>query len=250
MEVVVFYDKIPAKNRQALFLQRNYSGFSIYNKCGTSNSPNKFGIFARPAIYFGLITIQHMKGVYIFLADGFEETEALTTIDMIRRGGVDIRIVSINEGRSAQSSHKIHVMADMTFDEFLASVQLDGTTAKDFMIFPGGMPGSTNLAANTKLMELMLKHYSEGGSIAAICAAPSVILSKLPGLEGKNMTCYDGFEEALLSKGVNHSREGVVTDGRIITGRGAGHTVAFGLEILSHIKDRATADTVAKSIML
>lgn len=191
-----------------------------------------------------------MKGVYIFLADGFEVTEALTTIDMIRRGGVDIKTVSITGDKSAQSSHKIHVMADMTFEEFLSSVQLEGTTDKDFMIFPGGMPGSTNLAANTELMNLMLKHYAEGGSIAAICAAPSVVLSKLPGIEGKNMTCYDGFEDALLSKGVNHKKEGVVSDGRIITGRGAGHTIAFGLEILSHIKDRATADTVAKSIML
>ena len=179
-----------------------------------------------------------MKGVYMFFADGFEETEALTTVDMLRRGGVDVRMVSIADSGSAMSSHKIHIMTDMNFSEFMASVQLDGTTDKDFMIFPGGMPGSANLAGKKELMDLMLKHYAEGGSVAAICAAPSVVLSLLPGIDGKTMTCYDGFEQALTDKGVNHTR------------RGAGHTVAFGLEILAHIKDRATADTVARSIML
>ena len=129
-----------------------------------------------------------MKGVYIFFADGFEETEALTTVDMLRRGGINVQMVSINDERSAISSHKIHIMTEMNFEEFLSSVQTEGTTDKDFMIFPGGMPGSTNLAANTRLMDLMLRHYEDGGCVAAICAAPSVVLSKLPGLEGKTMT--------------------------------------------------------------
>lgn len=204
------------------------------------------GIVSRKGFYINI----DMKGVYMFFADGFEETEALTTVDMLRRGGVDVRMVSITDSGSAMSSHKIHIMTDMNFSEFMASVQLDGTTDKDFMIFPGGMPGSANLAGKKELMELMLKHYAEGGSVAAICAAPSVVLSLLPGIDGKTMTCYDGFEQALTDKGVNHTRDGVAKDGRIITGRGAGHTVAFGLEILAHIKDRATADTVARSIML
>ena len=169
---------------------------------------------------------------------------------MLRRGGINVHLVSINEDRSAISSHKIHIMTEMNFEEFLASVQTEGTTDEDFMIFPGGMPGSTNLAANTRLMDLMLRHYEDGGSVAAICAAPSVVLSKLPGLEGKTMTCYDGFEDALKEKGVLHTKEGVAKDGRIITGRGAGHTVSFGLEILAHIKGREAADTVARSIML
>ena len=189
-----------------------------------------------------------MKGVYIFFADGFEETEALTTVDMLRRGGINVQMVSINNERSAVSSHKIHIMTEMNFEEFLSSVQTEGTTDKDFMIFPGGMPGSTNLAANTRLMDLMLHHYEDGGCVAAICAAPSVVLSKLPGLEGK--TCYDGFEDTLKEKGVILTREGVAKDGRIITGRGAGHTVAFGLEILAAIKGREAADSVARSIML
>ena len=191
-----------------------------------------------------------MKGVYIFFADGFEETEALTTIDMLRRGGVDIKMVSITEEKAVRSSHKIFVTTDMTFSEFLSVVELEGTTEKDVMVFPGGMPGSTNLAAKKELMDLMTRHYAEGGSVAAICAAPSVVLGLLPDLEGKTMTCYDGFEDVLINKGVNHTKEGVAKDGRIITGRGAGHTVSFGLEILAHIKGRAAADTVARSIML
>lgn len=191
-----------------------------------------------------------MKGVYVFFADGFEETEALTTVDMLLRGGVDVKTVSIYDHNSVRSAHKIHLMTELDFNEFLDTVQLDGTTDKDFMVFPGGIPGATNLAANRMLMDLMVKHYQDGGSIAAICASPSVVLSLLPGIEGKTMTCYDGFEPALIEKGVKHSKDGVVTDGRIITGRGAGHTVAFGLAIVAHIYGQATADTVAKSIML
>ncbi|MGN1210198.1 MAG: DJ-1 family glyoxalase III [Candidatus Cryptobacteroides sp.] len=191
-----------------------------------------------------------MKGAYIFFADGFEETEALTTIDMLRRGGVDVKMVSVTEDRAVRSSHKIFVTTEMTFSEFLSSVELEGTTDKDVMIFPGGMPGSTNLAAKKELMDLLVRHYQEGGCVAAICAAPSVVLGQLPNLEGKKMTCYDGFEDQLVSKGVLHTKEGVAIDGNIITGRGAGHTVSFGLAILAHIKGEAVANTVARSIML
>lgn len=191
-----------------------------------------------------------MKGIYIFLADGFEETEALTTIDMLRRGGADVRIVSCTDSKSAVSTHNIHVMADLDFREFLDTAIMEGTTREDFMIFPGGMPGAANLAANEKLMGLMLGHYADGGSVAAICAAPGLILSRLPDIAGKKMTCYDGFGQALEEKGAILSADGSVSDGRIVTGRSAGHTVAFGLRILGHIKGKAAAESVAKSIML
>ncbi len=191
-----------------------------------------------------------MKGAYIFFANGFEETEALAPIDVLRRGGVDLKIVSIYDDKTVTGSHKIPMIADMSFPEFLAQVELAGTTEGDIMVFPGGMPGSTNLAACDRLMELMLRHYDEGGSVAAICAAPSVVLGKLPGLSGKTMTCYDGFEPALVEKGVRHTKDGVAVDGNIITGRGAGHAVAFGLAILAHLKGQETADKVAASIML
>ena len=186
----------------------------------------------------------------MFFADGFEETEAIAPADVLRRGGIDVKKVSINGSLGVSSSHGVHILTDMTFSEFRNQVVLDGTSPQDVMIFPGGLPGSDNLAACDELMDMMQKHYAEGGCVAAICAAPSVVLGKLPGLKGKRMTCYDGFEPALVAKGVEYTKEGVVTDGNIITGRGAGHAVNFGLAILAYLKGQDAADQVAKSIML
>lgn len=191
-----------------------------------------------------------MKGTYIFLADGFEISEALTTVNMLRRGGVNVKTVSIYDDRIVTSSNRIPVIADMAFGEFRASTSFGPCLKTDVMIFPGGMPGSSNLAAFGKLMDIMQQHYAEGGTLAAICAAPSVVLGLLPGLEGKKMTCYDGFEDALTAKGVEYVKEGVVIDGNIITGRGPGWAVEFGLAILSHVKGQETADKVKAGLML
>ena len=197
-----------------------------------------------------MINICTMKGTYIFLADGFEISEALTTVNMLRRGGVNVKTVSIYDDRIVTSSNRIPVIADMAFGEFKASTSFGPCLKTDVMIFPGGMPGSSNLAAFGKLMDIMQQHYAEGGTLAAICAAPSVVLGLLPGLEGKKMTCYDGFEEALTAKGVEYVKEGVVVDGNIITGRGPGWAVDFGLAILSHVKGQEVADKVKAGLML
>ncbi len=191
-----------------------------------------------------------MKGVYVFLADGFEVSEALTTVNMLRRGGVNVKTVSIYDDRRVMSSNAIPVIADMSFGEFKASTTFGPCLPTDVMIFPGGMPGSSNLAAFPKLMDIMQQHYAEGGAVAAICAAPSVVLSLLPGLEGRKMTCYDGFEEALTAKGVEYVKEGVVVDGNIITGRGPGWAVEFGLAILAYLKGQDVADKVKAGLML
>lgn len=191
-----------------------------------------------------------MKGAYMFFANGFEETEALATLDMLRRGGVDIRMVSVTEEKTVTSSHNVPVTADMTFSEFKAQAEFGSTSREDLMVFPGGMPGSVNLAETGELMDILRLHYAEGGCVAAICAAPSVVLSHLPDLQGKTMTCYDRFEPALIEKGVHHTKEGVATDGNIITGRGAGFATQFGLTILAYIKGQEAADKVARSIML
>ena len=191
-----------------------------------------------------------MKGTYVFLADGFEVSEALTTVNMLRRGGVNVKTVSIYDDRIVTSSNRIPVIADMAFGEFKASTTFGACLPTDVMIFPGGMPGSSNLAAFGKLMDIMKDHYSEGGTVAAICAAPSVVLSLLPNIEGQKMTCYDGFEEALAAKGAEYVKEGVITDGNIITGRGPGWAVEFGLAILSHVKGQETADKVKAGLML
>ena len=191
-----------------------------------------------------------MKGTYVFLADGFEISEALTTVNMLRRGGINVKTVSIYDDRIVTSSNRIPVIADMAFGEFKASTSFGPCLPSDVMIFPGGMPGSAKLAAFGKLMDIMQQHYTEGGTVAAICAAPAVVLTLLPDLEGKKMTCYDGFEAELTAKGAEYVKEGVVTDGNMITGRGPGWAVEFGLAILAHVKGQETADKVKAGLML
>ena len=191
-----------------------------------------------------------MKGTYIFLADGFEISEALTTVNMLRRGGINVKTVSIYDDRIVTSSNRIPIIADMAFGEFRASTSFGPCLKSDVMIFPGGMPGSSNLAAFGKLMDIVQQHYAEGGTLAAICAAPSVVLGLLPNLEGKKMTCYDGFEDTLIAKGVEYVKEGVVVDGNMITGRGPGWAVEFGLAILSHVKGQEISDKVKAGLML
>ena len=191
-----------------------------------------------------------MKGTYVFLADGFEISEALTTVNMLRRGGISVKTVSIYDDRIVTSSNRIPVIADMAFGEFKASTSFGPCLPSDIMIFPGGMPGSANLAAFGKLMDIMQQHYSEGGTVAAICAAPSVVLTLLADITGKKMTCYDGFEEAITAKGAEYVKGGVVVDGNMITGRGPGWAVEFGLAILAHVKGQETADKVKAALML
>ena len=193
-----------------------------------------------------------MTGVYIFLADGFEETEALAPYDVLVRAGIPVKTVSINSDNVVTSSHGVPVIAMMRLDE-LKEEAFSTTGEKDVMIFPGGMPGSSNLAADEKLMALMNRHYSQGGTVAAICAAPALVLaSKMDKgmLEGKVMTCYEGMDAPFSQAGVRHSSEGVVRDGRVISAKGAGFAVAFGLEIAAHLRGRELADKVAASIML
>lgn len=189
-----------------------------------------------------------MKGVYIFLADGFEDVEALATNDVLRRGGVDTTLVALTDDPFVESSHGVTLGADA----FLPEIDTDhaGTTAADVMIFPGGMPGSKNLAACTPLIGLMRAHYAAGGTVAAICAAPGLVLSQLDGLEGVEFTCFEGFEDALLAKGAVYQPQPAVRCGRIVTGRSAGHAVSFGLEILRGIKGDETAAQVRHAMYL
>ena len=186
-----------------------------------------------------------MKGVYVFLADGFEDIEALATVDVLRRGGVDVQTVSITDDLVVTSSHGISVCADMAAAEFLAEEE-----EADFLIFPGGMPGTKNLAATSWLIELMNAHYAAGGSLAAICAAPGFVLSQLKGIKGVRFTAYDGCETASVEAGGIYVPEGVVRDGRIITGRGAGWAVEFGLAILAAVQGEEKAAAVKAALML
>ena len=168
-----------------------------------------------------------MEGVYIFLADGFEDMEAIATRDVLLRGGVDVQTVSINDDPFVTSSHGLTVSVDLTRDDF-------DDDKPAVMIFPGGMPGTKNLAADKALMALMRKCYAEGGVIAAICAAPGLVVSQLDedALSGKYFTCFEGFQDPMIAKGAVFMPDGAVVDGRLVTGRGAGHAVSFGLALV------------------
>lgn len=191
-----------------------------------------------------------MKGVTIFLAEGFEDVEALATCDVLRRGGVDVRLVSVTEDPFVVSSHGVAVGVDDTIDSFLPYADMLGTDEKDVMIFPGGMPGTKNLAREESLMAMMQQHYDDGGTVAAICAAPGLVLSQLEDIKGRQMTCFDGFEDYLTARGAKFVPKPAITDGRIITGRSAGYAIAFGLEILKKAKGEKTASEVRHSLML
>ena len=174
-----------------------------------------------------------MKGIYIFLADGFEDVEALGTNDVLRRAGLRSQLVGIGEDPFAQSSHGVMVGVD----DCLPFMDIDhaGTTERDVLIFPGGMPGSKSLAACKPLIKLMQAHYDAGGTVAAICAAPGLVLSQLKGIAGATVTCFDGFEGYLEKAGAHFEPRPAICSGRIITGRSAGHALTFGLEIVAKV---------------
>lgn len=187
-----------------------------------------------------------MKGVYVFLADGFEETEALAPLDILRRGGVEAKTVSINDGKVVTGAHGVPVTADLSYDEFTSGI----ANGMEALVFPGGMPGTKNLAAHEGLMDMMKSHYAEGGLLAAICAAPGLVISQLPDLEGVKFTCYDGFEAPVIAKGGEYVKAPAVTCGKIITGRGPACAVDFGLAILGALRGEELADKVGKAMML
>ncbi len=192
-----------------------------------------------------------MNTNYLFLAEGFEIAEAMCPVDMMTRGGLKVRTVSLTEEHIVHSSHGIGVTADLNWNEFLRDIESQDVDGKGVLAFPGGMPGSTNLAAKKELIELAQRHFDKGGITAAICAAPSVVLGKLNGLKGRRMCCYAGFEKALEEAGaVVSDKDGVVIDDNLITSRGAGHAIEFGLAIVAAAAGQSVAERVAKAIML
>lgn len=188
---------------------------------------------------------------YLFLAEGYEIAEALCPVDMMMRAGLDVKTVSITEEKTVRSSHGIPVTASLSWSEFLKELASEDIDGKGVLAFPGGMPGSVNLSEKKELIEIAQKHFDKGGITAAICAAPSVVLGKLQGLKGRRMCCYAGFEKALEDAGAVVSTEhGVVSDNNLITSRGAGHAIAFGLAIVAAAAGEDKAARVAKAIML
>ncbi|MFT4146369.1 MAG: DJ-1/PfpI family protein [Mobilitalea sp.] len=179
-----------------------------------------------------------MSKVCVFLANGFEEIEALTVVDLLRRVKIEVSTISISREQYVTGAHQIIVKADEVFE------QVDFNKV-DMLVLPGGMPGTKNLDAHIGLEQLLNKFRIEGKRIATICAAPSVLGAKGL-LEGKAATCYPGFEGVL--KGATIKSEDVVVDGNIITSKGMGTAIDFSLELIKILLDEETAVKTAASI--
>ena len=191
-----------------------------------------------------------MNHAYIFLADGFEEIEALATLDILRRAGIYARTVSISDSFHVTGAHDTQVIADYTYEIFCAEEEeLDSS---DALIFPGGMPGSSNLPADEEIVALMKEHFADGGLVAGICAAPGLVLSQNDSklLSGRKFTCYDGCEAPMQEKGAIYEAVPAVRDGNLITGRGPAFTIDFALEIVKAIRGEEVADKVRKGLLL
>ena len=176
--------------------------------------------------------------VIVFLADGFEETEALCPIDVMRRAGLDVITAGVN-GEFVTSSHGVTVKADTVLDK------IDGKEVFSAAFCPGGMPGSVNLAQSWRVNEILI-NTAQTGIVAAICAAPAVVLAPLGLLKGKNATCYPGCES--YAPDTVFSSSGIVVDGNIITGKSAGWAFDLGLKIVEMLLDAETAEKVRHAI--
>ncbi|MCM1157767.1 MAG: DJ-1/PfpI family protein [Bacteroidales bacterium] len=180
-----------------------------------------------------------MEKAYLFLAEGFEEVEALTVVDILRRGGVDCKTVSVTGDYDVISSHGVLICADLLFD----GQPLDDA---GMLILPGGIPGTPNLKAHTGLDKLIREYQAAGKYLAAVCAAPTVYGEKGL-LEGKAATCYPGMEDGLV--GAVKKTDAVVCDGQFITSRGMGTCIDFGLALLEKLTDEKTAKDIGKKIV-
>ena len=176
--------------------------------------------------------------IYVFLAEGFEEVEALATVDVLRRAGLDVKTVGVG-AEVVSGSHSIPVVCDTVID----AVQPDGSV--DAVVLPGGMPGTLNLEKNEKVNSFIDYAYSNGKYVCAICAAPS-ILGKKGLLEGKEAICFPGFEEYLY--GAKLSDKSVCADGKIITAKACGVALKFGKVIAEQFIGIDKADALWESL--
>lgn len=180
-----------------------------------------------------------MAKVYAMIADGTEEVECLAVVDILRRSGIETVLVSVNETRNVVSSHNVKLEADGVVKETDFS---DG----DVIFLPGGMPGAENLAACEPLIEALRQAVWDGRRIAAICAAPGVVLGRHGFLKGKTATCFPGFEKEF--QGGEYTRQGVVTDGNITTARGLGFAIDLGIELVRLLAGDEAAENVKGKI--
>ena len=180
-----------------------------------------------------------MKRVGVFFGTGYEEIEALTVVDLLRRVNVEVICVSIDNEKEVTSSHNVSVAMDAGIDE----IDFDSL---DMIVCPGGMPGTKNLEACEKLTKKVKEFYENGKLIGAICAAPS-IFGHMGLLKGRKACIFPGMEEELVGADVVY--EGVVQSEHVITSRGMGTAIAFGLKIVENLFDKETAEELGKKIV-
>jgi 4-methyl-5(b-hydroxyethyl)-thiazole monophosphate biosynthesis len=178
--------------------------------------------------------------IYLFLAEGFEEIEALTPVDVLRRAGLALKTVAVGDSITVKGAHGIEVKADIPESEL-------GEEVPEAIILPGGMPGTINLEESEVVINTLLRAMSSGSLVCAICAAPS-ILGISGYLKHKNATCYPGFEQYL--DGAIFTDERVVRDGNIITAKGMGCAAEFSLAIVEALCGKEKADEVALSAII
>lgn len=181
-----------------------------------------------------------MKTICIFLASGFEEVEALAPLDVLRRGGVEVKTVSVTGEKTVVGSHGVPVVADMLFEE----VNKEDVA---MVVLPGGLPGATNLDAHEGLGKLVQEFAAEGKPLSAICAAP-LVFGNRGLLAGKNATCYPGFDKYL--DGAHYTANLVEKDGNFITGKGPGAAWEFGFAILEKFVGAEKAMELKKGMIL
>ncbi|RXI39532.1 DJ-1 family protein [Clostridium tetani] len=181
----------------------------------------------------------NVKKIVLMLAKGFEEIEALTVVDILRRVGVDCKTCSITEEKMVKGTHNIYVKSDIILKDF-KEYEFSG------IVLPGGMPGATNLRDNKTVIEIIKEFNEENKLIAAICAAP-IVLKEADIIKNKNITSYPGFEEEL--KGCNYKEDKVVQNGNIITSRGPSTAIDFAFKILENIIDEKELEELKKSML-
>jgi len=185
------------------------------------------------------------KKAVILLADGFEEVEAITPVDYLRRAGIEVTAVSISDSLTVSGRWTgIKLIADMT----MADLNKNGIDGYDAVIIPGGMPGASNLAASAETGALLKEMAASGKVIAAICASPAVVLSPLGIIKGKSFTCYPGMEEKVSD--AKWSDASVVKDGNIITSRAAGTAGEWAMAIIETLLDKAAAKKIKETVLL
>ena len=180
-----------------------------------------------------------MKKVIVFLAEGFEEIEAISIIDILRRAEISVTTISVSKDKLVKGAHNIPVQADKLFDDVdFANYEM--------LILPGGMPGAKNLNEHEGVKE-QLKAFAKDKLIGAICAAP-MVLGGMGLLKGKRATCFPGFEPELIDATVTN--EPVTVDGNIITGKGPAFAIKFSLQIIEILAGKATRDQISNDLLM